>query len=306
MRFFQRKTKIHRSQVEHLNNNTTEGKCNVRRDSRSQPSDAEPHLSIDKRSDVHAFSPPTNEDINNEVRNDISVHTIISSSESSDGALDEMSYPSLISESETPMLKTYVVEHLLGCVDFIEECAEAITIKTFNNRAGCNDLNLHSDRSLEYDQNKIGIMTETVVVKVKPVEFETTEAISVGIKSQESIKLTKIKPPVSELIATMPNKVKPTERATEGTALLDLKQDELGNNVLAGGSCADETVPKSSYKTVAPKTSDDFVVSLAEVDKIIDTHVARLCGKLCVSDDDDNSMLVTKVSANHYEDMLFT
>ncbi|KAL7488932.1 hypothetical protein ACHAW6_015102 [Cyclotella cf. meneghiniana] len=306
MRFFQRKTRIHRSQVEHLNNNTTEGKNTVRRDSRCLPSGAEPKVSIDKRSDVRAFSPPMNEDINNEVRNDNSLHTIISSSESSDGARDEMSYLSLLSESETPILKTYLVEHLLGCVDFIEECAEAITIKTFNNGAGCNDLNLHSDRSLENDQNKFEIMTETVVVKVKPVEFETTEAIPVGIKSQESIKLTKINPPASELIATMPNKVKPPESAPEGTALLDLKRDELRNNVLAGGSCSDETVPKSSYKTVAPKTSDDFVVSLADVDKIIDTHVARLCGKLCVSDDDDNSMFLTKVSPNDYEHMLFT
>jgi hypothetical protein len=306
MRFFQRKTKTNRVQVEHLNNSTTEAKITVRKDGRSQPSAAEPEVSIDKRND-NAFSPTTNEDINNEVRNDISVHSIISSSESSDDALDEMSYRSFISESETPMLKTYVVEHLLGCVDFIEECAEAITNTTFNDGAGCHDLNLKSDRSLENDQTRFGIITDKAVVKAKPVEFETTETIPTGIKSQESINLTKIKRTSSESIATEPNKVKPTESALEGTAPLDLKQDECRHMFLARGSRTDETVPRSSYKTVAPKTNDDFVVALAEVDKIIDSHVARLCGKLCVSDNDDNSMLLdTKVSPNDYEDMLFT
>lgn len=300
MRFFPRKTKANGLPVKHLNNTTAEARNIVKRDGRNQSSGAKPGEVTDKRHDANALSPPTDKDIHNEIRDDIFIHSIITSSGSTEDVLDETSNVSFSSESETPRLKAYVVEHLLGCVDFIEECAGTISNATFNNGATCNGVNMQECQSLESDNIKFGILTQHVVEETKPAEVATTKAMT-EITSPEGTK------PITAEVVTDPNKSKPIEGATEGTALLASKQAEGTNDILARLSGADATVPRSSYNSVAPKTHDDFLAILAEVDKIIDIRVARICGELCVSGEDEVSIFSDpKVSPNDYEYMLFT
>ncbi|KAL3791005.1 hypothetical protein HJC23_002994 [Cyclotella cryptica] len=309
MRFFQRKKKTNRSPVENLDDTTTAAKNNDIRhglSSLSQPSGVVAREGIDERHDVNASSSLTNQNINNEVRDD-SFRYSVASSESTEDVLDEMSNLSFSSETETPRLKTYLMEHLLGCVDFIEECTGTISNTTINNGAACTDVNVHNCPSLNNDTTKFAIMTEDGVVEMEPVEDETTEAKPAGIKSWEAITSIKTKRPAAKVVVTEPNKAKTLESGPGGSALLELKQAECTNDFLAGVSGAAATVPKSSYRTVAPKTNDDFVAVLAEVDKVIDSHVARLCGELFISGDDDLSLFPDmKVSPYDYDDMLFT
>lgn len=223
------------------------------------------------------------------------------------------------------MLKQYVVDHLLGCVDFIEECAQGTAVKdttkiedeaacidnemtmgvaeseTVREEKSCNDHPLMYNGSALFDSALQEIESkQSSRCQPEPI-FHTGQSFLAIPTLESEIQSKMIEPATVKSIGNVPIAPSPVR----------ITNDLVADSIPPSGYT--NVVPKSPYETIALRSNNDFLLAATNIDAIIDSHVARMCEEMCVcgemglcGGDDDLSQFqeLPPVSDDH-ENMLF-
>lgn len=273
----------------------------------------------DDRQDMNNVVPTLDTEVREEI---FFINTITTSSGSTEEDEDEVSNISFDGNEfmeQTNTLKQYVIDHLLGCVDFIEECT--LRMKDTQCREKV-DEGATCVASLES-----GSQTQTCMVQTDPVPpvriqdkmfSSATEELENANPELINDRLQSTTTTKSEIQAAPTNSNRP-ERSTADAStakVMSLNSNDLESAAhdvnMIPISDYEHVVPKSPYETIALKSNNDYFLAATNIDAIIDSHVAHLCEEMCVcgelgmcGDDDISQFRESPLVSDNHENMLF-
>lgn len=161
---------------------------------------------------------------------------------------------------QTNGLKRYVVDHLLGCVDFVEDCA--VTVRDTKNE------------------------TSTIDIREK-------ENVDLRKVTSSDDKLLSCNQALLDTTAQEESMFDPAEVNTrESSSNEDQKlRLETASGIFVAQKDAD-SIPTSDYmrikrrstlETIALKTNHDFQIAVSKIDAIIDNDVAQMCKEINIT-----------------------
>eukprot|EP00956_Cyclotella_meneghiniana_P044202 scaffold306851_cov79-Cyclotella_meneghiniana.AAC.1 len=141
-------------------------------------------------------------------------------------------------------LKQYVVDHLLGCVDFIEDCA--VTMKDTPIKTSAIDIQEGENVELRTVISSVDKPLSCNQVLLDPAEIKTVES-----SSKEERKLHK----------EIADNILVGQKVADSIPTSDYMRIK----------------PRSTLDTIALKTNHDFQIALSKIDAIIDSDIAQMC-----------------------------
>ena len=161
---------------------------------------------------------------------------------------------------QTNGLKRYVVDHLLGCVDFVEDCA--VTVRDTKN--------------------------ETSSIDIREKENVDLRKVTSSHDKLLSCNQTLLDTTAQEESMFDPAEVNTRESSSKEDQKLRL---ETANGIFVAQKDAD-SIPTSDYmrikrrstlETIALKTNHDFQIAVSKIDAIIDNDVAQMCKEINIT-----------------------
>ncbi|KAL7505877.1 hypothetical protein ACHAXN_003296 [Cyclotella atomus] len=247
-------------------------------------------LQADTRQDINVATTPTV--LQEETREEdiFFINTITTSSASdTDEEVSHLSFDEQVIE-KTTMLKQYVVDHLLGCVDLIEDCAENMkdTRRAGDGASTVNDYTVGNGESKKEENMDQYVSNQVISPSSLELESKRTttdsEALATPERTQPLLRTDKSPFTVSQ------------EEASTQAALG--KQIETTTPAIAPNFPTKDAqeIPTSKYTNIIPstpnpyddivlKTNKDYLLALTNIDAIIDSQVAHMVEEMCICGD---------------------